>query len=196
MKKLLLLLTLMCFILTTGCSGGDKKPAVAPDAVSNDTEFEPQKPASKNIPYAFTGDLSKYYQARMCTATPLTTMELEAKNIQPQEDHHYYTISVGIERNGTPFDFKVDNIECMYDVWLVPTKFPAGKFNIHAQVVDTHNTRVAQLDFHNAVELKDLLKKCPNEGDFLVIEDVLDIERIFDRPSNKLDIRGYIKPVK
>jgi hypothetical protein len=30
----------------------------------------------------------------------------------------------------------------------------------------------------------------------MVIEDLLDIERFFDHPSNKLDIRGYIKPVK
>ena len=98
-----------------------------------------------------------------------------------------------VERN---FDFPIEGIECLYDLWLVPTSFPDGRFNVNAQVLNSNNIRVGELTFSRADNLKDLLRKCPNQGDFMVIEDLLDIERFFDHPSNKLDIRGYIKPVK
>lgn len=196
MKKLLHIVTLMCVLLVTGCGGGDKKPTVDTESISNDTVFEQPKNAPKTVSNVFGGDLANYYLVSKCTATLLTNLDLEAMNIVPKDDCHYYKVSIGLEKNDTPFDFPVDKIECMYDVWLVPTKFPDGKFNVHAQVLDIHNTKVAKLDFRNVEELKNLLKKCPNEGDFLILEDVLEIERIFDRPTNKLDIRGYIKPVK
>ena len=187
-------------LLFAGCKqgnpdNGDQPTADNVEEASADSVFVPKQEPQK-IPYLFSGDLSKYYFVRMCTVTRLSRLELETLGVPVENDHHYYIASVGLVRNNVPFDFPVDNIECMYDVWLVPSSFPDGKFNIHAQLIDSHNNRVSQLDFSKAVELKDLLRKCPNQGDFMVIEDLFSVERYFDHPSNKLDIRGYIKPVK
>ncbi|MBR5715038.1 MAG: hypothetical protein IKX59_00475 [Bacteroidales bacterium] len=196
MKKLFVLLGLISMIMLGGC-GSKQKPAASTDEMVNtDSILAPQRQDPKRIPYIFSGDLSKYYFVRMCTITPLSKKELEAMNVTAEPDHHYYIASVGLVRNGVPFDFPVDQIECLYDMWFVPAKFPDGKFNVHAQLVDSHHVRVGELDFSDAVELKDLLRKCPGEGDYMVIEDLLDVERYFDHPSNTLDIRGYIKPVK
>jgi len=194
MNKLSYLLILISVFVMTGC-GGEKKPAAQVEQTEADTVYHAHKQRPKSIPHTFSGDLSKYYRVNMCSLTPITTMELEEMHIEEKPDYRYYTVSVGLERNGTPFDFPVDNLDCIYKIWLVPTQFPAGKFNVHAQVLDSHNTNVAQLDFAEEEELKDLLKKCPNEGDFIVIDDMLEIERMFDKTSNKLDIRGYIKPM-
>ncbi len=193
MKLFSYLLVLISLISLVAC-GGDKKPAVSAEPAEADTVFHPQKQDPKPVSHIFSGDLSKYYHISMCTFTPLSLMELEEMKIQPKEDHHYYTVTVGIEKNATPFEFPVNAMQCIYKVWLVPTKFPAGKFNVHAQIMDSNNTSVAQLDFAEAVELKDLLKKCVNQGDFMIIEDLLEIERMFDQPSNVMDIRGYINP--
>ncbi len=195
-----MLLAVMGLMLLASCgrdrSAGDGSTMVADGQEAEaDSVFVPKQDPQR-IPYLFGGDLSKYYFVRMCTVTRLSRLELEALGVAVDDDHHYYIASVGLVRNDVPFDFPVDDIECLYDVWLVPTSFPDGKFNVHAQLIDSHNNRVSQLDFRQAVELKDLLRKCPNHGDFMVIEDLFSVERWFDHPSNKLDIRGYIKPVK
>ena len=200
MYRLTILSAICSLLLFAGCKqgnpdNGDQPTADNVEEASADSVFVPKQEPQK-IPYLFSGDLSKYYFVRMCTVTRLSRLELETLGVPVENDHHYYIASVGLVRNNVPFDFPVDNIECMYDVWLVPSSFPDGKFNIHAQLIDSHNNRVSQLDFSKAVELKDLLRKCPNQGDFMVIEDLFSVERYFDHPSNKLDIRGYIKPVK
>lgn len=200
MYRLTILSAICSLLLFAGCrqgnpDNGDQPTADNVEEAVADSVFVPKQDPQK-IPYLFSGDLSKYYFVRMCTVTRLSRLELETLGVPVEDDHHYYIASVGLVRNNVPFDFPVDDIECMYDVWLVPTSFPDGKFNIHAQLIDSHNNRVSQLDFSKAVELKDLLRKCPNQGDFMVIEDLFSVERYFDHPSNKLDIRGYIKPVK
>ena len=200
MNRLTILSAVCGLLLLAGCRQGNSDNGGQPisdnmEEAATDSVFVPKQEPQK-IPYLFSGDLSKYYFVRMCTVTRLSRLELETLGVPVEDDHHYYIASVGLVRNNVPFDFPVDNIECMYDVWLVPTSFPDGKFNIHAQLIDSHNNRVSQLDFSKAVELKDLLRKCPNQGDFMVIEDLFSVERYFDHPSNKLDIRGYIKPVK
>ena len=200
MNRLTILFAVCSLLLFASCKKGNSDNGSQPiadnleEAVA-DTVFVPKQEPQK-IPYLFSGDLSKYYFVRMCTVTRLSRLELETLGVPVEDDHHYYIASVGLVRNNVPFDFPVDNIECMYDVWLVPTSFPDGKFTTHAQLIDSHNNRVSQLDFSKAVELKDLLRKCPSQGDFMVIEDLFAVERYFDHPSNKLDIRGYIKPVK
>ena len=182
MNRLTILSAVCSLLLFAGCKqgnpdNGDQPTADNMEEASADSVFVPKQEPQK-IPYLFSGDLSKYYFVRMCTVTRLSRLELETLGVPVENDHHYYIASVGLVRNNVPFDFPVDNIECMYDVW------------------DSHNNRVSQLDFSKAVELKDLLRKCPDQGDFMVIEDLFSVERYFDYPSNKLDIRGYIKPVK
>jgi len=196
MQKLsVLLIGLVSLLLMTSC-GGDRKPTQTEEPAPADSIEEPQfRLEPMKILHIFGGNLSQYYFARTCTITRLTTMELEARHIDIKDDYHYYIATVALERNSTPFEFPIDNIECIYKVWLVPTMFPDGKFNLHAQIVNYHNMNVAQIDFSDAENLKDLLLKCPNEGDFMVIKGMFEIERVFDHPSNKMDIRGYIKPV-
>lgn len=199
MKKKFLLFAVLGLLLATGCKQDSPKPtghvAESKPAEQDDSVFVP-KQEPQAIPYIFGGDLSNYYHVRRCTMTRLSRLELESLGITPADDHHYYLVAVGLMRNGVPFDFPIDGIECLYDLWLVPTSFPDGRFNVNAQVLNSNNIRVGELTFSRAGNLKDLLRKCPNQGDFMVIEDLLDIERFFDHPSNKLDIRGYIKPVK
>ncbi len=190
-----ILIALVSLALMASC-GGDNKPAQTEEPAPADSIVEQQfRLEPVKILHIFGGNLSQYYFTRTCTITRLTTMELEAMHIDIKEDYHYYIATVAIEKNSTPFEFPIDDIECLYKVWLVPTMFPDGKFNLHAQMVNYHNMNVAQIDFHDADNLKDLLRKCPHEGDFMVIKGMFEIERVFDHPSNKMDIRGYIKPV-
>lgn len=199
MKTRFLLFLLLGLTIAVGCRQSSPKPsspsAEPADSKPADSVFVP-KQEPQSIPYIFGGDLSNYYHVRRCTMTRLSRLELESLGITPADDHHYYLVALGLMRNGVPFDFPIEGIECMYDLWLVPTSFPDGRFNVNAQVLNSNNIRVGELTFSRADNLKDLLRKCPNQGDFMVIEDLLDIERFFDHPSNKLDIRGYIKPVK
>ncbi len=202
MKKITVMLSLLGMLLTASCgkdatnnSGTQAAASGNEQAEVTDSVFIPQM-APWSISYIFGGDLSKYYFVKKCTLTRLTRLELEALGIKIEDDHHYYLISLGLVRNKEPFDFPIDQIECLYGAWRVPSGFPDGKFSIHADVISSHNIRVGQADFKRAANLKDLLRSCPNQGDFMVIEDILDIERYFDQLTNKLDIRGNIKPVK
>lgn len=189
-----LFFVLFLAMMICSCGQGSKPSVSSPKADDGAASVPSHRPTIK-LMSIFGGELSKYYQVGLCTLTQLSRVDLEDMNIEAKDDYRYYIVSISLERNDTPFDFPIEGIECIYDVWLVPTQFPEGKFNVHAQILDSNNTKVASLDFSDCAELKDLLRKCPHEGDYMVITDLLEIERVFDRESNKVDLRGYIKPV-
>lgn len=193
-KLLVLLMGAVALMTMPGCSG-EKQTDQPHETVAVDTTVVKYQLEPTKMLHIFGGNLSQYYFARSCTVTRLTRMELEERHVDIKDDYHYYIVSIALEKNSTPFEFPIDDIECIYKVWLVPTMFPDGKFNLHAQIMNTRNRSIAQIDFSHDEELKNLLRKCPNEGDFMIVEDMFEIERAFDHPTNKVDIQGYIKPV-
>lgn len=193
-KLLVLLMGAVALMTMPGCSG-EKQTDQPHETVAVDTTVVKYQLEPTKMLHIFGGNLSQYYFARSCTVTRLTRMELEERHVDIKDDYHYYIVSIALEKNSTPFEFPIDDIECIYKVWLVPTMFPDGKFNLHAQIMNTRNRSIAQIDFSHDEGLKNLLRKCPNEGDFMIVEDMFEIERAFDHPTNKVDIQGYIKPV-